>query len=211
MAKIGILGGTFDPIHNGHLELGKQAYEQFGLDQIWFMPSGNPPHKKNRRITEGTMRQDMILLAISDTPGFVYSDFELKREGNTYTAQTLSLLHEVYPQHEFYFIVGADSLYQIENWFHPELVMKQTILLAAVRPCHLEHREFQSQIRYLTATYGARIEMIHFREMNISSEEVRRIAGEGLPLEPYVPAAVADYIKSHGLYQEPADVSKELI
>ena len=87
MAKIGILGGTFDPIHNGHLALGKQAYEQFGLDEIWFMLSGHPPHKKGRLVTEGKEREDMVKLAIASVPYFVYSDFELKREGNTYTAQ----------------------------------------------------------------------------------------------------------------------------
>ena len=86
MARIGILGGTFDPIHNGHLALGKQAYEEFGLERIWFMPSGTPPHKKDHRITEGKMRRDMVMLAIADIPCFLYSDFEMEREGNTYTA-----------------------------------------------------------------------------------------------------------------------------
>ena len=79
MAKIGILGGTFDPIHNGHLRLGREAYEQFGLDAVWFMPTGNPPHKKDHKITEGEMRERMVKLAIADTPYFLYSDFELRR------------------------------------------------------------------------------------------------------------------------------------
>ena len=122
MARIGILGGTFDPIHNGHLRLGKRAYEEFELESIWFMPSGVPPHKKDHRITEGKMRRDMVKLAIADTPCFLYSDFELKRKGDTYTAQTLTLLHRERPEDEFYFIIGADSLYEIEHWYHPELL-----------------------------------------------------------------------------------------
>ena len=109
MRRIGILGGTFDPVHNGHLLLGEQAYREYGLDEIWFMPCGHPPHKKSRLVTQGKEREDMVKLAIASVSYFVYSDFELKREGNTYTAQTLTLLREAYPQHEFYFIIGADS------------------------------------------------------------------------------------------------------
>ena len=110
MANIGILGGTFDPIHKGHLALGQQAYEQFKLDQIWFMPSSLPPHKRAQKVTEGTERQDMVKLAIRDYPWFQYSDFEFRRHGNSYTAQTLMLLKEAYPHDEFYIIEGADSL-----------------------------------------------------------------------------------------------------
>ena len=157
MAKIGILGGTFDPVHNGHLALGKQAYEQFKLDEIWFMPSGHPPHKKSRLVTQGKEREDMVKLAIASVPYFVYSDFELKREGNTYTAQTLTLLREAYPQHEFYFIIGADSLYEIEQWYHPELVIKQAVLLAAARPYEKEHPNFEKQVKYLQEKFDARI------------------------------------------------------
>lgn len=155
MAKIGILGGTFDPVHNGHLALGKQAYEQFKLDEIWFMPSGHPPHKKSRLVTQGKEREDMVKLAIASVPYFVYSDFELKREGNTYTAQTLTLLREAYPQHEFYFIIGADSLYEIEQWYHPELVIKQAVLLAAARPYEKEHPNFEKQVKYLQEKFDA--------------------------------------------------------
>ena len=107
MGNIGILGGTFDPIHNGHLWLGEEAYREYGLDQIWFMPSGRPPHKQDHPVTDGQMREDMVKLAIKGHPHFVYSDFELKRPGNTYTAQTLRLLKEQYPQHTFYFIIDV--------------------------------------------------------------------------------------------------------
>ena len=205
MAKIGILGGTFDPIHNGHLALGKQAYEQFGLDEIWFMLSGHPPHKKGRLVTEGKEREDMVKLAIASVPYFVYSDFELKREGNTYTAQTLTLLKEAYPQHEFYFIIGADSLYEIEQWYHPELVMKQAVLLAAARTYEKDHRDFEKQINYLQEKYGARIGMIQFKEMDISSRQIRKAVGSGQSVEKLVPGSVAGYIRIHGLYREAFD------
>ncbi len=202
MAKIGILGGTFDPIHNGHLALGKQAYEQFGLDEVWFMPSGHPPHKKGRLVTEGKEREDMVKLAIASVPYFIYSDFELKREGNTYTAQTLSLLREAYPQHVFYFIIGADSLYEIEQWYHPELVMKQAVLLAAARPYEKDHPDFEKQVKHLKEKFGARIGVIRFEKMNVASKQIRKMVSSGQPLKDLVPDSVAGYIRMHELYRE---------
>lgn len=202
MAKIGILGGTFDPIHNGHLALGKQAYEQFSLDEIWFMPSGHPPHKKGRLVTEGKEREDMVKLAIASVPYFVYSDFELKREGNTYTAQTLSLLKEVYPQHEFYFIIGADSLYEIEQWYHPEMVMKQAVLLVAARSYEKDHPDFEKQVKYLEEKFEARIEVIRFEEMDVASKQIRKMVSSGQSIKDLVPGPVAGYIRIHGLYRE---------
>lgn len=200
LARIGILGGTFDPIHNGHLRLGREAYEEFGLDVVWFMPSGNPPHKKDHKITEGELRECMVKLAIADTPYFRYSDFELNREGNTYTAQTLSLLRRTYREDSFYFIVGADSLYQIEQWFHPKAVMKLAVLLVAGRAYRDDHQPLEKQIEYLTGRYGARIYPIHCREMDVSSEEIRAAVAAGRPIRGYVPEAVEQYIMDHGLY-----------
>lgn len=202
MAKIGVLGGTFDPIHNGHLRIGTGAYREFGLESIWFMPSGIPPHKRDHRVTVGEMRWDMVKLAVADTPYFLCSDFEMRREGETYTAQTLALLREAYREHEFYFIVGADSLYEIEQWHHPNLVMKHTVILAAGRTYRSWHRSFESQIRYLTEKYKAMIYPLHIPEIDISSKEIRRAVAEGRSIRNYVPAAVADYIIDHRLYRD---------
>lgn len=200
MAKIGILGGTFDPIHNGHLTLGRRAMDQFSLDQVWFMPSGHPPHKQDHQVTGGEERRDMVQLAIAGTPGFVCSELELWRGGNTYTAQTLSLLREVCPGQVFYFIIGADSLYEIENWFHPELVMSQCVLLAAGRPYRREHRSLEDQVRYLSRTYGAQIALLDFQEIDISSEQIRRMVSEGKSIRGLVPEDVEAYIRRRGLY-----------
>lgn len=115
MKRIGIMGGTFDPVHNGHLLLGRQARSEYGLDEIWYMPSHIPPHKKDHRITDGKDRLAMLELALEGISFSSVSDFEMKREGNTYTAQTLELLKEEYPEDKFYFIIGADSLFQLET------------------------------------------------------------------------------------------------
>ncbi|MDO5348474.1 MAG: nicotinate-nucleotide adenylyltransferase [Lachnospiraceae bacterium] len=201
MAKIGIMGGTFDPIHNGHLMLGRQALEEYQLDQIWFMPSGQPPHKKDHPVTDADIRCEMVRLALLGQPGFLFSDFEIRRPGNTYTAQTLALLHQEYPQHEFYFIVGADSLYEIEGWYEPERIMSQTVILAAGREYEGIHRSLKGQMNYLKEKYGAQIEYLHCREMDISSEEIRSLTAEGQSVKALVPEAVFAYMEKNHLYQ----------
>ncbi len=200
MANIGIMGGTFDPIHNGHLLLGKQAYLEYGLDYIWFMPSGQPPHKKNRHVTDSIHRCAMVKLALEGENAFVFSDFEVSREGNTYTAQTLALLKETYPYHYFYYIIGADSLYEMESWYHPEEVLGNVPFLVADREYSRTHQSLHNQIEYLTNQYGAKIQLLHCKEVDISSEEIRQAVRNKKSIENDVPIAVREYIESHGLY-----------
>lgn len=201
MKRIGIMGGTFDPVHNGHLLLGKQAYEEYGMDEIWYMPSHIPPHKKDRKITESKDRIAMLHLALKDLPYCVVSEFEMKREGNTYTAQTLELLKNEYPECQFYFIIGADSLFQIETWYHPEKVMALTTLMVSGREYERAQCTFEEQIDYLTEKYGAKILPLHNEEVDIASAEIRRRISEGKDVTKDIPAEVADYIKEHGLYK----------
>ncbi len=200
MAKIGIMGGTFDPIHNGHLMIGRQAYEEYHLDEVWFMPSGTPPHKKDHKITEEKDRCAMVNLAISDSPFFRLSDFEVKRAGNTYTAETLRLLAQEYPEHQFYFIIGADSLFQIERWYHPEDVMRRTTLMVAGRDYPQAERTMDEQIAFLEQKYGAGILKLHCEEMDVASAELRKAIAKKESIERYVPAAVAEYIIKNKLY-----------
>lgn len=202
MGKIGIMGGTFDPIHNGHLMLGEQAYREYGLNEVWFMPSGHPPHKKGRQVTDAKLRLAMTASAVKYRPEFTCSDFEVTREGNTYTAQTLRLLGEAFPEHTFYFIVGADSLYEIEKWYEPELVLKQAVILVAPREYEDKDRSLDQQIDYLRRKYGADIRMLHCNEMDISSAELRYMVSKGESIDRYVPKVVSNYIRAHGLYQE---------
>lgn len=202
MAKIGIMGGTFDPIHNGHLLLAKQAKEEYRLDEVWFMPSGQPPHKKDHPVTAAKERCAMVRLAIDGIPGFVFSDMEIRRVGNTYTAQTLSELNETYPQHEFFFIIGADSLYEIETWYHPAEVLTQAVILVAKREYGETRKTVEEQAAFLHRRFKADIRLLHCDEIDISSGELRGRDGKGKKRYQYVPAQVEEYIELHGLYQE---------
>lgn len=203
MKKIGLMGGTFDPIHLGHLMIGKQAYEEYALDEIWYMPSGTPPHKKNRRITSSEDRCAMVQGAIAPYPYFVLSYFEIKRTGgNTYTADTLRLLKEEYPEDEFYFIVGADSIHDIEKWYHPEIVLRMVTFLVAEREYENPIRSLEDQIAYLNEKYNARIHRLHCRMMDVASAEIRARLDQNLPVDDLIPESVHHYIMEHGLYQE---------
>ncbi len=202
MANIGIMGGTFDPIHNGHLLLGKQAYQEYDLSEVWFMPSHNPPHKTDHPVTDAADRCAMVKLAIAQYPYFRFSDFEIVREGKTYTAQTLSLLAQDYPEHRFYFIVGADSLYELETWHHPDEVLSRTTLLVAGREYRQAPRTMEEQIAYLSEKYRADIRRLHCEEVDISSQELRDMESRGRSIFKYVPKCVEEYIITHGLYTD---------
>ena len=127
MSKIGILGGTFNPIHNGHLLLAEQARCFYGLDQVLFIPSGCSYMKRQEEILPGEIRFQMVQLAIADNPYFCASDMEIVREGNSYTCETITRLHAQYPEDELYYIVGADTLFQMEFWKNPEQIFTQCI------------------------------------------------------------------------------------
>lgn len=132
--KIGIMGGTFDPIHIGHLILGEAAYEQFGLDEVWFLPAGNPPHKRNRAgQAKDAQRVEMVRRAIASNPHFVLCTKEMKDEGYTYSYRTLEAMRKEHPGTEFYFIIGADSLFYFDEWKNPERICAAAKILVATR------------------------------------------------------------------------------
>lgn len=202
MKRIGIMGGTFDPVHNGHLLLGRQAIEEYHLDEVWFMPSGQPPHKQDHHVTDAGIRREMTELALKGQDGFWLSDIEIRRHGNTYTAQTLAWLKEHYPKTQWYFIIGADSLYEIEQWYHPEQVMAQAVLLVADRDYRQVHPQLEARMEELHRVYGAEIFRLHCPEISISSAEIREKAARGESLKGFVPEAVRKYIEEKHLYQE---------
>lgn len=200
--KIGIMGGTFDPIHIGHLLLGQFAYENFNLDEVWYLPNGNPPHKETDE-TEAALhhRIDMVQLATADIPYFKVNLFEATAEEHSYTYSTMREFNRLYPEHEFYFILGADSLFSFEKWKHFREIFPTCVILAAMRD-DKDADSMQSQIRYLRARYNARIELLQAPLVEISSTTIRQRAGKGLSVRYMVPDCVADYMTEHRLYRD---------
>ena len=197
--QIGIMGGTFDPIHNAHIALAKQAYEQFSLDGVWILPNGNPPHKRNSRQADVKCRMDMVELAIRDIPCLKLCDMERSMQGYHYTYETLGRLNQRYPDTQFYFILGADSLFDFEDWREPEVISRECILLAAARDCHRE--QIEGRIDALRERFGADIRILNTPNMDIASEDIRERIGKGEPIGHMVPPAVEDYIRKQGLYR----------
>ena len=200
--KIGIMGGTFDPIHNGHLMLGHAAYETFSLDQIWFMPNGNPPHKKSETIkSTAEDRMKMTSLAIAPFPEFVLQPYEALRAEVSCSYQTMEHFSKIYPDDEFYFIIGADSLMAIETWIHPERIFPTCTILATYRNEVKTKEEMNRQIQYLSEKYHAKIRLLETPLMPVSSHELRASLQSGDSVSEYMPAAVCSYIKQHHLYR----------
>lgn len=174
MASIGIMGGTFNPIHYGHLTIAKAAYEQFRLNEVWFMPNHIPAYKSDQVLVSGEKRLVMVKLGIQEYPYFKVSDFELQREGKTYTYETMELLKQQYPKDDFFFIMGADSLYYFDKWVHPERIVENATILVAPRNDRT-HKEMQKRIRQMNIMFGGEFfYLIECSEIPCSSSEIRK-------------------------------------
>ena len=200
--KIGIMGGTFDPIHNGHLMLGEYAKKLFELDEIWFMPNGNPPHKLNSNIESQTKhRVEMVKLAIKGHEGFNIQLYEVERKEVNYSYLTMQHFNETFPQIDFYFFIGADSLFSFETWKHPELLVKSCKILAAYRDGK-NTIEMKNQIQYLNEKYGAEIILLNTPDVDISSSDIRRKMKQNEDISDLVPESVFSYIQSNNLFRD---------
>lgn len=199
--KIGIMGGTFDPIHMGHLILGEKAYEQLGLDKVLFMPCGNPPHKRNRkgRATD-EQRAEMVRLAIKDNPHFELSLIEMHEEGYTYTYRTLEQLNAANPDTEYYFIIGADSLYNFDTWREPGRICQEAVLVIATRD-HTPLKELDQQMELLAQKYSGNFIRLDTMNIDVSSELLRSWHKSGQSLRYYVPQPVISYIEKNDIYK----------
>ncbi|NBJ91455.1 nicotinate-nucleotide adenylyltransferase [Parablautia muri] len=197
--KIGIMGGTFNPIHNGHLLLAETAREILGLDKVIFMPSGNSYMKNASSILKGEERAYMVELAIEGNPYFCLSLMELKRQGPTYTCDTLAELKSQYPEDEFYFIAGADTLLTLESWKEPALVLKNCVMVVAVRGTGVE-KQLMEKVKRIVFQYHADIRMLPTRYVDISSSEIRQKRKEGHSIRYMVPENVFAYIEQNNLF-----------
>ncbi len=199
--KVGIMGGTFDPIHYGHLMLAQNALDTFSLDEILFVPSGTPWLKESTKVLSKNKRVSMTGMAIEDNPDFALSTIEIDREGNSYSYETVEELKKEQPETDFYFIMGADSLLEIERWKHPDRLMADCILLVAVRDdCDKEGLE--KQITYLKDKYQADIRILPANRMDISSTKIRQMIQEGKSVRYMLPDQVIRFIQKNHLYQQ---------
>ena len=207
--KVGIMGGTFNPIHFGHLLLAETAYQQFDLDEVLIMPTKNTYYKKMNNLVQAEDRVNMVKLAIEDNPHFVLSREELNRDGTTYTVDTLTRLTAQEPDSRFYFIMGADSLYHLESWREPRKILSMAVILVAGREGSGIGASLRSQKEYLENKFDADIRMLRSPVMEISSNDLRRRVREGRSIRYLLPKPVAEYIYENKLYLPGGEESQE--
>lgn len=200
MRKIGIMGGTFNPIHVGHLMLAQWAMEENQLDEVWFIPTGCSYMKEGTEIVSPQERYQMTCLAVAGNDRMRCLDTETKREGYTYTYETLEQLKKEYPEDIFYFIFGADCLFTIESWRCPELIFQNCRIIAAVRgDTSLDCME--SKKAELADKYQADIILMDFLNFEISSTQIRERICQGRSIRYLVPDNVIAYIEEKGFYR----------
>lgn len=223
MERIGVMGGTFNPIHLSHIMVGSRAYDMLKLDKVLFMPSKQPIYKNMDCIASEEDRCAMIERAIKPYPFFELSDFELKREGPTYSSDTFSLLKKEHPDTKYYFIIGGDSLDYFENWHLPDVILKNCTLVVAPRVTELKEKKDVQE--FAECDYAATADRIRRRFtskqadgtvfvpeivflssplVSISSSELREYLECGISVNGLVPKEVIDYIDEKGLYQNSA-------
>lgn len=201
MKTIGIMGGTFDPPHFGHLYAAKAAYEAARLDHILFIPNGTPAYKTSEgSVTDKEHRCGMLQRLIEGEAWCELSRMECEREGNTYTADTLLELTREHPDVRYELIAGSDSLKAMAHWYHPEVIFRLAGVIVLLRDQDTAETLAETVKRY-EAEYGARIRLLPFEKQEISSTQIRERIKNGKRLTGLVPEGVEQYITEHGLYR----------
>lgn len=198
--KIGIYGGTFNPPHIGHLLLAEGAAETLKLEKVIFMPGGTPPHKENDKVLDKYHRYKMTKLLAKDNPRFEVCDYEIKKDTASYTAETLTEIKKAYPKSRLYFIIGLDSLYDMEGWYKPDVIFKNAAIAVALR----EGYDFNSVcdvVESYEKKYGAEIIKTDMPLVGISSSDIRHRIKNGKSIRYMTTAAVEEYIRKNGLYK----------
>ena len=188
--RIGIFGGSFDPVHNGHMELALLAKKEYKLDRVIFVPAYKPPHKKIRKLTAVKHRLKMLQMALNPYPFFYLSHFELKRKKTTYTYQTLRHFKNVFKNSDIFFILGSDSLAEIKTWKKPELIASTCAIITGKRPgIALTGTTYKRSILFLAGPIAC-----------ISATQIRKNIKNKMPTTNLTPGPVEKYIKNKGLY-----------
>jgi len=198
--KLGIMGGSFDPIHNGHLKTAEIVYQQLGLEKIIFIPAYIAPHKIGMEYAPAEHRYQMTVLATKSNPNFEVSDIELMRKGVSYTYDTVASLYERYSdEYDLYFIIGADSLAALDTWNRVCDIMRLCTFVAATRP------GFEPMIDKLIGYFGelvrTKVKWLETPKMDVSSTDIRQRVHDNSSIKGLVPPAVEEYIREKGLYR----------
>lgn len=197
--KIGIMGGTFNPIHLGHLMIAEVAYEAFNLEQVIFVPAYKPPHK-DKEVISPEHRYAMTQEAVRDNPHFSISDVEMKRNGPSYTVDTIRYFKDLYgPDADFYFIAGTDSIQDLPNWRYIDELLDLCYFIGAMRP------EGSEQVDAVIDTFGQKgrekIHLLEVPEMKLSATYLRKRLRRGETVRYMLPKCVVDYIETHHIYK----------
>lgn len=198
--RVGLFGGTFDPIHIGHLILAEEARFHLGLDRVYLAPVGDPPHKQGRTLTPSVHRLQMVELAIADMPGLWLSRIDVDRPGPHYTNDTVQLLRQqAGPTADLYFLMGMDSLRDLPRWREPHWLIQQCTLVVLTRhDIELDWRQLEAALPGLRE----RVVLLDMPELEIASHTLQERIRRGAPICHQVPRLVEAYIRKHGLYQE---------
>lgn len=193
--RLGVYGGTFDPIHTGHLVIALGVVEHCALDRLLFVPSARPPHKQGHAIAPPDDRFRMAELAAGHDPRLEVSDIEINRPGLSYTVDTLAALQRIYGASTgFYLVLGADSLLEIDTWYAPDRLFDLATVVTVPRP--------GKELSGVDPRWRDRVTALHLPEIDISSTDIRHRAAKGLPITHLVPEEVAGYIEEWGLYRD---------
>jgi nicotinate-nucleotide adenylyltransferase len=199
--RLGIFGGSFDPIHNAHLAMARACQRQAKLDEVWFTPTAIQPLKQKGPRATDWHRLEMLRLAIRDEPSWRVCSIEIDRGGFSYTVETLRQIHEELPEADLFFLIGADALHDVAKWKEPREIFRMATPLVVCRAAQPSPDVDQLKLLCTTDTKPQSIEM---PAMDVSSSEIRHRVAVGEPVDKLVPDAVAMYIARQGLYREPA-------
>ncbi|WP_073154175.1 nicotinate-nucleotide adenylyltransferase [Seinonella peptonophila] len=195
MMRIGILGGTFDPIHIGHLLMAEQALQAYQLNEVWFIPAATPPHKIGRSITAAHHRLEMVRLAVLEHPQFRVNELEYHRPGPSYTVETIENLHSIYSENDFFLIIGADTVIDLPNWYKIEKILQMTQVIGIHRP--------GVDLSKISPSVAPAIRWVEQGiEINISSSFIRKHIHNSRVLRYVVSERVYQYMKEYSLYED---------
>ena len=199
--RVGVFGGTFDPVHTGHLILAEQCREQGRLDEVWFVPAPRPPQKDEGVLTRFEQRVEMLALATAGNPAFKIDELEKERSGPSYTVDTLAELRRRHPGHEFFLLVGSDTLADLPHWHEPRRVLELAGLLVMARPGNPVLTADELLRRLGPPAPPLRLEVVQVPLIDISSRDLRRRARAGRSLRYFLPRAVECYVRDKRLYK----------